>query len=56
MQSSQLIWMCDWTSESLSNTTDHFFSTNPLAAVSFDDKHRYVVILTGYIGRKEGEG
>ncbi len=30
LHSSQLIYMRDWTQESLSNTVQHFFSENPL--------------------------
>ena len=43
IQHSQLIWMCDWTFESLSDTTSHFFNSSPLATVSIEDKHRLLL-------------
>ena len=54
VQNSQLIWMCDWTAESLSNTTEHFFNTSPVAAVNIEDRHRYINITV--CGREEGGG
>ena len=41
LQNSHLIWMCDWTDESLMNTVTHFFNNSPLAT-EIDNEIRQV--------------